>query len=176
VEDSSRASLDRLYAIGEASHTGVHGANRLASNSLLEAVVYAKRAATDTAALSASLPADFPDVPEWDDSGTLDPRLKIELIHDKQEIQTILWDYVGIMRSDQLLSRALRRLSVVRNEVEEYYKKTKISEELLEVRNLALVGELIVRCAQTRRESRGLHYNIDCPEKDDRHFLKDTVI
>ena len=176
VDEWSRSSLDRLYAVGETANTGVHGANRLASNSLLEAVVFSRRAAEDVVRRLPEARPDTPDVPAWDVSGTQDPKLKVELTHDKSEIQTIMWDYAGIMRSDQLLSRALRRLTTIRNEVEPYYKKTRISEELLEVRNMALAGELIVRCALQRRESRGLNYNIDWPEKDDKNFLKDTII
>jgi L-aspartate oxidase len=176
VDEWSRSSLNRLYAVGEAANTGVHGANRLASNSLLEAVVFSRHAAEDAIRRLPEAPATASGVPAWDVSGTHDPKLKVELTHDKSEIQTIMWDYAGIVRSDQLLSRALRRLTVIRNEVEQYYKKTTLSEDLLEVRNLALVGELIVRCALSRHESRGLNYNIDWPEKDDKNFLRDTVI
>jgi L-aspartate oxidase len=165
--------LNRLYACGEVSHTGVHGANRLASNSLLEAVVFAKRAAIDSKDSLASKEQKFP---VWDDSSTDDPRLRIELVHDRAEIQTIMWDYVGIVRSDQLLRRAMRRLDAIAQELEEYYKKTKINEELLEVRNLAKVARLVVKCALARHESRGLNYNIDYPERDDMSYCKDTVV
>jgi L-aspartate oxidase len=176
VDEYSRSTLKHLYACGEVSHTGVHGANRLASNSLLEAFVFAKRAAKQAVEALPNVRSDFASVPEWDDSGTIDPKLKIELVHDKMEIQNIMWDYVGIVRSDLLLSRALRRLDTIRGEVEAYYRKTKISEELLEVRNLAQVAKMTVRCALMRHESRGLNYNIDYPEKDDENFLKDTVL
>ncbi|MFH0920913.1 MAG: L-aspartate oxidase [Fibrobacterota bacterium] len=176
VDDRSRTTLNRLYACGESAHTGVHGANRLASNSLLEAVVFAKRAAGDAKALLKEVPGPSPALPEWDETGTLDPKLVIELVHDKSEIQTLMWDFVGIMRSDQLLQRAMRRLEAIRTEVEDYYKRTRISEPLLEVRNLAQMAMLIVRCALLRHESRGLNFNIDYPERDDRNFLKDTVL
>jgi len=102
--------------------------------------------------------------------------VKIELIHDKTEIQGLMWDYVGIVRSDLLLSRALRRLEAIREEVEEYYRKTRISEELLEVRNLAQVAKMIVRCALMRHESRGLNFNLDYPGRDDDKWLKDTIL
>jgi L-aspartate oxidase len=176
VDEWSRATLKRLYACGESSHTGVHGANRLASNSLLEAVVFAKRAAQDAAAGLKEVPREFPGFPEWDETGTFDPKLKIELVHDKLEVQNIMWDYAGIARSDLLLSRARRRLETIQAEVEDYYKRTRISEELLEVRNLAQVAMMIVQCAIRRHESRGLNYNIDHPERDDAHFLADTVL
>ncbi|MBL8027170.1 MAG: L-aspartate oxidase [Fibrobacteres bacterium] len=177
VDEWSRASgLERLYACGEVSHTGVHGANRLASNSLLEAVVFGKRAAEDSAKRLKSIEGKVPVFPVWDDSGTDDPKLRIELVHDRAEIQTIMWDYVGIVRSDLLLRRAMRRLEAISQELEEYYKKTKINEELLEVRNLAKVARLVVKCALSRHESRGLNYNIDYPEKNDKDFCCDTVV
>jgi len=176
VDQWSRTSLERLYACGETSHTGVHGANRLASNSLLEAVVFAKRAATDSALRLQEISGDFPKFPEWDDSGTFDSKLRIELVHDELEIRNLMWDYVGIVRSDQLLNRALRRLTVIRSEVEEYYKRTRVSEQLLEVRNLAQTAVMIVECALLRHESRGLNNNIDHPDKDDARFLKDTIL
>ncbi len=176
VDEWSRATLKRLFACGESSHTGVHGANRLASNSLLEAVVFAKRAAHDAEERLHTIDAGFPDFPEWDETGTIDPKLKIELVHDKMEIQNIMWDYAGIVRSDLLLSRAMRRLETILSEVEAYYKRTRISEELLEVRNLAQVAMMIVQCSLKRHESRGLNFNIDHPERDDSNFLQDTIL
>ncbi|OGK01719.1 MAG: L-aspartate oxidase, partial [Candidatus Raymondbacteria bacterium RIFOXYD12_FULL_49_13] len=176
VDEWARTTIKRLYACGEVSHTGVHGANRLASNSLLEAVVFADRAAQSAVQEIASVPENFPAIPEWDDSGTYDPKLKIELVHDTMEVRNIMWDYVGIVRCGLLLSRALRRLDTICGEIEEYYKRTKVNEDLLEVRNLAQAAKMIVRSALMRRESRGLHYNIDFPERDDAHCLKDTII
>ncbi len=178
VDEWSRATnLKRLYACGEVSHTGVHGANRLASNSLLEAVVFAKRAAIDAEQwVNISSPAREKVFPDWDDSGTYDPGLRIELVHDRAEIQTIMWDYVGIARTEQLLQRAMRRLETISSELEEYYKKIRISEELLEVRNMAKTARLVVKCALMRHESRGLHYNLDYPDKDDINYVSDTIV
>lgn len=169
-----RTSVENVYACGEAAMTGVHGANRLASNSLLEAVVFSERAFLHA---SSSMKGDerFPDVPDWDDSGTFNNEEWVLIEHDRREIQEVMWDYVGIVRSDVRLERAYRRLKLVREEIHEFYKRTKVTEGLIELRNLALIALLIVECAMMRKESRGLHYTTDYPTTDDKGWLKDTV-
>jgi L-aspartate oxidase len=171
-----RTSIHGLYASGEVSMTGVHGANRLASNSLLEALVFSDRAARSSAAYLREHSRSVPAVREWDDSGTFNSEEWILILHNRREIQQIMWDYVGIVRSDLRLERAWRRMELIRHEVEAFYKKTKVTEGLLELRNIALCAELIIRCAMKRKESRGLHVTTDYRQRDDEHFLHDTVL
>lgn len=168
-------NIRRLYACGEAAHTGVHGANRLASNSLLEAVVFAEQVyeSASNAVKSVSWPP--PAFPDWDDSGTYRTEEWILVEHNRSEIQHVMWDYVGIVRSNHRLERADRRVQLVSEEIESFYKKTKVTEPLIELRNLAKVARLIIRCAKLRRESRGLHYTTDFPEASDA-YQHDTVI
>ena len=168
-----RTSIANLYVCGEVAMTGVHGANRLASNSLLEAIVFSHRVA-ETAQRVARLPVSG--VPNWDESGTLNAEEWVLVEHDRKEIQEIMWDYVGIVRSDLRLERAYRRMKLIREEIETFYKKTKVTEGLIELRNIALVAELIVRSAILRKESRGLHYTTDYPKPDDRQWRRDTVL
>lgn len=170
-----RTTLNRLYACGESSCTGVHGANRLASNSLLEALVFAWRSFTD---IREQLPALDNSVkfPDWDDSGTVNPEEWILVSHNKREAQGVMNDYVGIVRSDLRLQRAQRRIEFLKDETEAYYKKTKITTQILELRNIIKVASLIIESAVKRRESRGLHYTTDYPQRDDKHFLIDTVL
>lgn len=171
-----RTSIENLYACGEVAMTGVHGANRLASNSLLEAIVFSHRAVNHAIASEGRSRTSLPDVPAWDESGTFDAEEWILIKHDKREIQELMWDYVGIVRSDLRLQRAFRRLQLIRDEIETFYKKTKVVEGLIELRNLATVADLIIRCAMDRKESRGLHYTTDFPQRDDVHWLRDTII
>jgi L-aspartate oxidase len=171
-----RTGITNLFASGEVSMTGIHGANRLASNSLLEALVFSDRAARIAEeALSHSV-SDPPAMREWDDSGTLNSEEWVLVSHNRREIQQVMWDYVGIVRSNLRLERALRRMDLISREVEAFYKKTKVTEGLIELRNLALCASLIIRCAIQRRESRGLHVTTDYRDRDDAHFLSDTVI
>jgi L-aspartate oxidase len=171
-----RTSLRGLYAAGEVSMTGVHGANRLASNSLLEALVFSERAAAGTAAELRSPPVPIPALEAWDDSGTFNSEEWILIAHNRREIQQIMWDYVGIVRSTLRLERAQRRVELITDEVETFYKKTKVTEGLIELRNIALCADLIIRCAMKRRESRGLHQTTDHRDRDDVHFLRDTLV
>ena len=171
-----RTGIHGLYAAGEVSMTGVHGANRLASNSLLEALVFSDRAARSSGAYLRDQSSPVPEVREWDDSGTFNSEEWILVLHNRREIQQIMWDYVGIVRSDLRLERAWRRMDLIRQEVEAFYKKTKVSEGLIELRNIALCAGLIIRCAMKRKESRGLHVTTDYRGQDDEHFLNDTVI
>jgi L-aspartate oxidase len=171
-----RTTLRNLYACGEVAHTGLHGANRLASNSLLEAVVFAKRAFVSAAQqLNLGRPS-LPVVPRWDDKGTRSSREWVLISHNKREIRAIMWDYVGIVRSRQRLLRAQKRLDLVAREMREYYRKTKITNDLLELRNMVTMAQLIVVCALKRQESRGLHFITDFPRRNDRRWKKDTLI
>lgn len=171
-----KTTIQNLFACGEVAMTGVHGANRLASNSLLEAIVFSERAARKSQEIISKKTDHIPEIPEWDDSGTFNTEEWILISHDRKEIQEIMWDYVGIVRSNLRLERAIRRLNFIYEEVENFYKKTKITEPLIELRNLAIVALLIVKSALKRKESRGLHYNTDYSEKDDLNWKKDNVL
>lgn len=159
-----RTSINRLYAIGEVSYTGLHGANRLASNSLLEALVFAERAARD----SASVLMEYTwqeNVPDWDPRGTRHPEEMVLISHNLQELRTLMGNYVGIVRSNFRLERARRRIALLYEETEAFYAHTYPSRALFELRNLIAVAYLIVKCAFIRKESRGLHYTLDYPQK-----------
>jgi len=171
---AARTDLPGLLAAGEVAHTGLHGANRLASNSLLEAIVMGGRAA-DSAIVDRDAAATPAREPRWDPGGAVRVREAIILEHDWNSIRALMWDYVGIVRSNERLDVARERLAVIRQTVDAYFRKYLLTGDLVELRNLALVAELIVRCARLRRESRGLHYNVDHLEAsgDARH---DTVI
>ncbi len=166
TDHRGRSSIINLYACGECSSTGLHGANRLASNSLLEALVFAHRCAEDIADRVSSIGLRT-DIPDWNASGTTEPREMILITQSLKELQSIMSDYVGIVRNDVRLDRAMRRLDLLHEETEHLYKSTTVSPQLLELRNLITVGYLIVKGAQFRKESRGLHYNTDYPEKSE---------
>jgi L-aspartate oxidase len=170
-----RTTIDNLYALGEVAMTGVHGANRLASNSLLEAVVFAHRAVGDIGGRMESVGAAAPDVPAWDDSGTFDAAEWVLIAHNRREIQQTMWDYVGIIRSTLRLERALWRIKMIGEEIEAFYRKTRVVEGVIELRNLATVADIIVRCALARKESRGLHYVTDHPTMSE-EWRRDTVL
>ena len=159
-----RTSIRRLYACGECASTGLHGANRLASNSLLEAMVFAHRCYLDSVHLIQQ-PFTLPDVPDWDAAGTTEPREMILITQSLKELQQVMSDYVGIVRSNTRLQRAMRRLDLLFEETEALYESTILSPQLCELRNMITVGYLIVKCAMFRKESRGLHFNTDYPEK-----------
>ncbi len=174
---NGKSDIDRLYAIGETACTGLHGANRLASNSLLEALVYADKAAIQAIKeLKDFGENSFSDPPKWDDSGTTDSDEVSLVSHNWDEIRRFMWDYVGVVRSNKRLERALRRIENIQNEIREYYWDFKVTSDLIELRNIATVAELVIRCAMKRKESRGLHYTIEYPEKDDKNWLKDTIL
>ncbi len=164
VDYQGRSSIRNLYACGECASTGLHGANRLASNSLLEAMVYAHRCYEDSVKRvdDISLPEDIPD---WDMEGTMQPKEMILITQSLKELQQIMSDYVGIVRNNTRLKRAMRRLDILHEETEELYEETTVSPQLCQVRNLITVGYLIVKGATFRKESRGLHFNTDYPEK-----------
>ncbi len=169
-----RTTINGLYASGEVSCTGLHGANRLASNSLLEALVFSRRAAEDASA-AAKENVWIENLPEWDDSGTDNPKEWVLISHNRQEVQQLMSDYVGIMRSSLRLERAFRRLRLIYEETEDFYQRVRVSIRLCELRNLIAVGYLVVSCAQMRKESRGLHYTTDYPESVEAE-LRDTLI
>ncbi|MCD6170641.1 MAG: L-aspartate oxidase [Candidatus Latescibacteria bacterium] len=172
----ARTTIKNLYASGEVACTGLHGANRLASNSLPEALVFSHRAYQDSLAVVKDENFTFPNIPDWNEEDTFNAEEWVILSHDRQEIQRLMWDYVGIVRSDFRLKRAQRRIRLIANEIEEFYKKTKVTGDLIELRNIATVALLIIRSALMRKESRGLHFNTDYPKTDDKHWLKDTVM
>jgi L-aspartate oxidase len=175
VDEWGRSSLPNLFALGEVSYTGVHGANRLASNSLLEAVVFARRAAQFVKA-DESLSRDGIEEPmPWDELHAESLTEPVILDHDWDECRRLMWDYVGIVRSDRRLDIALQRILQLKNTIEELYWRCRLTLDLLELRNIILVGELIIRSAQTRKESRGLHYTETFPKRNDAEFLQDTV-
>jgi L-aspartate oxidase len=176
VDMSGRTSVSGLYAGGEVSCTGLHGANRLASNSLLEAVVYAHRASLAAVAELRESPKTLPKAPPWDPRGARDSDEEVVITQNWDEVRRFMWNYVGIVRSNKRLDRAARRSKTLFAEINEYYWDFTITGNLIELRNIALIADLIIRCARQRKESRGLHYNIDYPEKDDLRFRKDTVI
>jgi len=163
VDQHGRTDLDGLYAIGEVSYTGLHGANRLASNSLLECVVYGWSAAED---IIKRLPHVklAKNLPQWDESRVDNSDEQVVIQHNWHELRLFMWDYVGIVRTTKRLERALRRIMTLQQEIDEYYANFRISNNLLELRNLVLVAELIVRSAMERKESRGLHYTLDYPD------------
>jgi L-aspartate oxidase len=169
-----RTSLNRLFAIGEAAMIGLHGANRLASNSLLEAVVMAHRAAEAIAGLLAE-EEDRPEVSPWRQKGTRLPAEEAALAHNWEAVRRLMWDRVGIVRSDERLESAADLLGRLREEIERDYRRYRLSADLVELRNLALVAELMVTSARRRKESRGLHFNIDHPRSSAR-FRKDTIL
>jgi len=172
-----RTDVRQLYAIGETACTGLHGANRLASNSLIEALVYSDVAATQAVKdLEAFDPDSLPEPVPWDDTGATDSDEGIIVSHNWDEIRRCMWNYVGIVRSNRRLERARRRIEIIQNEIQEYYWGFKVTADLIELRNVATVAELIVTCAMHRKESRGLHYNLLYPELNDRRWLKDTIL
>lgn len=163
VDRNGVTDLPGLYAIGEVSCTGLHGANRLASNSLLECLVYARSSADHILGRLSDPPPQLR-VPDWDESQVRDSDEDVVLAHNWDELRRFMWDYVGIVRTDKRLQRAQRRLDLLRQEIHEYYSHYRVSNDLIELRNLVHVAELIVRSALSRPESRGLHFNLDHPE------------
>ena len=161
VDLRARTDLPNLYAVGETSCTGLHGANRLASNSLLECVVFGEAAANDILAQPV-FPACV--LPEWDESQVTDPDEEVVISHNWDELRRFMWDYVGIVRSDNRLLRAMHRIRLLKREIDEFYAHFRVNNDLIELRNLVLVAELIVRSAMRRKESRGLHYSRDYSE------------
>ncbi|HEX9626137.1 MAG TPA: L-aspartate oxidase [Acidiferrobacterales bacterium] len=171
-----RTDIDRLYAIGECAFTGLHGANRLASNSLLECLVFAQAAATDILARRDGAATAAGPLPPWDESRVSDPDELVVVSHNWDELRRFMWDYVGIVRTTKRLERAQHRAALLREEIREYYSNFRVNNDLIELRNLALIAELIIRSALARRESRGLHYTRDHPDLDTQVPARDTVL
>ena len=179
TDENARTTVEGLYAVGEAACTGLHGANRLASNSLLEAVVFAHRAVQHALSQATVLPApsEVPGpLPEWDHGQAVAAEEGIDIAATWLEIRTLMWNYVGIVRNNRRLERAKRRLEMLRTEVNTIYWNHLLTRDLIELRNLLTIASLIVDCAISRKESRGLHFTLDYPDRDDTHFLRDTVI
>ena len=172
----ARTPIARLYAAGEVAMTGLHGANRLASNSLLEAAVMGRRACAAARAVLAYDEGAPPAFPEWNPGDAIPGEQRVLITQSWDEIRRLMWNYVGIVRSDRRLERALRRIAMLKEEIHSYYWDYLLDSDLIELRNLATVAELVVRCAIARKESRGLHYTIDYPERDDAHWLRNTVL
>ncbi|HHG84837.1 MAG TPA: FAD-binding protein, partial [Bacteroidetes bacterium] len=173
IDQNGRTSIGQLFACGEVSCSGLHGANRLASNSLLEGIVYAN--SIFQAIVSEWKTHDFQEgIPEWDEKGVGHTEEWVLIAHNFQEIQNLMTNYVGIVRSNLRLERAERRINLIFEETEDFYRKTIVSPELCELRNIITCAYLTVKCAKLRKESRGLHYTTDFPEKMDRAF--DTTL
>jgi L-aspartate oxidase len=157
------------------TYTGLHGANRLASNSLLECIVFAAAASKDILNRIDTCPA--PGIlPAWDESRVTDSDEEVVVSHNWDELRRFMWDYVGIVRTDKRLQRALRRTALLQQEIDEYYGNFRISSDLIELRNLTLTAELIIRSAMLRKESRGLHYTLDYPDSNEQDLPQPTVL
>jgi hypothetical protein len=173
VDEHSQTDIAGLYAIGETSYTGLHGANRMASNSLLECFVYGMSAA-EHIEKSFDITYQSPTAPSWDDSQVMNPDEDVVILQNWDELRQTMWNYVGIVRTTKRLERALHRIEMLKREITEYYQDYQVSKNLIELRNLVLVSEMIVRCAMERKESRGLHYTLDYPELSNE--LRKTVL
>ena len=176
TDTKGRTTIPALSCVGEASFTGLHGANRLASNSLLEGMVFGHRCAERlNEALETSRDAPWPAVPEWQTGHAVPSHEAVVVHHNWDELRRTMWNYVGIVRSDSRLRRAARRIALLQEEIREYFWKHMVTRDLLELRNIATVAELIVACAAARKESRGLHHTIDHPELDEQ-LVADTIV
>lgn len=174
-DKDGKTSLKNLYVSGEAASTGLHGANRLASNSLLEALVFAHRAAIDSISNISTI-APLSSVPSWDYVNAVESKEEILISHAWDEVRRTMWNLVGIVRSNHRIDLAKKRLSLIRQEITDYYWRFLLTSDLIELRNIIENAELITACASLRKESRGLHYNVDYPEADDVNWLKDTIV
>lgn len=168
---SARTDVPRLYSVGESAFTGLHGANRLASNSLLECLVFGEAAAKD---ILGAPREEFPALPDWDESRVTDADEEVVITHNWAELRRAMWDYVGIVRTTKRLQRAQHRIRLLTREINEFYSHFRVTNDLIELRNLVVTADLIVRCALRRRESRGLHYSRDFPETLPR--ARDTIL
>ncbi len=171
-----RTDLLDLYTIGESGFTGLHGANRLASNSLLECLVLAESASNDIVKRVTDPSAEVIELPQWDESQVTDPDEQVVVSHNWEELRRSMWDYVGIVRTNKRLQRAQRRITLLQEEIRDFYSNFKINSDLIELRNLVMVSELIVKSALNRKESRGLHYTLDHPYPEKAAHPQDTIV
>ncbi len=170
-----QTDIEGLYAIGETAQTGLHGANRMASNSLLECLVFAESASEKIIAQLSTAPEKYRINP-WDESRVTDSDEEVVVSHNWDELRRFMWDYVGIVRTNKRLERAMRRIQLLEHEIQEYYSNFRITSDLLELRNLLQVAELIVRCAMQRKESRGLHFSLDYPQANQDSIALNTIL
>jgi L-aspartate oxidase len=175
ADRKGRTDVPGLYAVGEVAFTGLHGANRMASNSLLECLVYGAAAADDIRARLPELP-EPPPVPPWDESWVTNSDEEVVVSHNWDELRRFMWDYVGIVRTTKRLERAQHRIELLLSEIDDYYGSFRVTGDLLELRNLAMVAKLIIRSALCRKESRGLHYSLDFPFEDPVALPQNTVL
>ncbi len=176
TDDFGRTDIKNLYACGEVAMTGMHGANRLASNSLLEAVAFAEFASENLETeFSRAMPPPL-EIPAWDESGVFDSEEWVIVSHDSSTLKNLMWDYVGIVRSDNRLRKARERCHLMYSDIIDFYRQNPVRSDVIELRNIAIASGLLIECALKRKESRGLHYNLDYPEKDDKNFLHNTII
>jgi L-aspartate oxidase len=174
-DSQGRTDIEGLYAIGEVAFTGLHGANRMASNSLLECMAFAESASESIGAHLDGWPLP-PPLTEWDESRVTDSDEEVVVSHNWDELRRFMWDYVGIVRTSKRLQRAQRRVRLLLSEIDEYYGNFRVTNDLIELRNLAVVGSLIIESALSRHESRGLHYTLDYPEPNRDVPPSDTVL
>ncbi len=176
VDTWGQTEIRGLFVLGESAHTGLHGANRLASNSLLEALVFANRAAHKLKEAPPAFDIKPSTLPRWETRGARESDEAVIILQNWDELRRLMWNYVGIVRSDRRLERARRRIDIIKQETEEYYWNFLVTPDFLELRNIVTIADLIVESASRRRESRGTHFNIDHPLRDDRYFAAPTVI
>jgi len=175
TDENGKTDIENLYACGEVAMTGMHGANRLASNSLLEAVAFAKFSANEVDRELEKIAAP-PDIPAWDESGVFDSEEWVIVSHDRHTLTRMMWDYVGIVRSNNRLRKAWERCHLMVRDVREFYRRNPVRVDVVELRNMVTAAQLLIESAIQRRESRGLHYNIDYPHRDDVNYQRDTII
>ncbi len=171
-----KTDVKNLFAIGECTYTGLHGANRLASNSLLECLVFSQSASRSILEKLEHSPTAAAELPQWDESQVTDPDEQVVVSHNWDELRRFMWDYVGIVRTNKRMQRAQNRIELLKDEIEEFYSRFKVDNNLLELRNLAVIAEMTIRSAQMRKESRGLHFTRDYPEADPELAQVNTIL